>query len=706
SGPSALGSKDIPSGEENCLWGLTIVFTGELSSISREDAKDLVKRHGGKVTEAVSGRTSYLVTGQDPGEKKVEEARTKGVKVIDEDGLFELSKATGKKKESMPAQPKTQRLHGGQKSAPDASSVLWTDRWAPKKSEDIIGNKKGVDTLKAWLKNWETNRQAGFPGKTKDSISAYRAILISGPPGIGKTTCAHVVAKEEGFEPIEFNASDTRSKKSLQVTTSFDRVSEIIGSHVLSEYWHIGDSAGKASSLTAHGHTGAKQVLIMDEVDGMSGGDRGGSQELIQLIKKTKIPIICICNDRQDKKIRSLVNYCMDVKFTRPLPGTIAKRMLQICQAEGLQVQINTLEELAKLAQNDIRQVINQLSTYRLSSSKMSFDQGKAIGKSADRSSIVELSPFTLTANLLDYQKYVKSTLSEKIDYYFMNYDLLPLMIQENYVRATPQSAAGLAGARKDLKTIQMLSEAADCIIAGDLVSSAMRSMNNWGLMPVHAVLSCVCPSFCAAGNPPQPAFTSVLGNMSKSSKAYRQLKELQMHTRTHVSCDKLEFRDSYLPAFVPTLSKPLLDAGSEGIARVIQLLDEYWLTKDDWTSIMELHLGEDVTKSVTTSVKSQFTRTYNNASHPMPFLISAPTKGKGGKAESKPDIEDAIDNDETVSDDGGEGGEEDDDADGEEAPTEALKKDRYVVQKKSAKGTSSGAPRGRGGKARGAKAK
>ena len=42
-----------------------------------------------------------------------------------------------------------------------------------------------------------------------------------------------------------------------------------------------------------------KQLIIMDEVDGMSSGDRGGVTAIIDMIKKTKIPIICICNDRQ-----------------------------------------------------------------------------------------------------------------------------------------------------------------------------------------------------------------------------------------------------------------------------------------------------------------------------------------------------------------------------------------------------------------------
>lgn len=60
--------------------------------------------------------------------------------------------------------------------------------------------------------------EKGFPiTKDNDGISSYRALLLSGPPGIGKTTTAHVVARTYGYEPLEFNASDVRSKKVLEV---------------------------------------------------------------------------------------------------------------------------------------------------------------------------------------------------------------------------------------------------------------------------------------------------------------------------------------------------------------------------------------------------------------------------------------------------------------------------------------------------------
>lgn len=57
----------------------------------------------------------------------------------------------------------------------------------------------------------------------------------------------------------------------------------------------------------------------MDEVDGMAGTeDRGGIGELINSIKASKIPLICICNERQHVKIRSLANHCFDLRFYKP----------------------------------------------------------------------------------------------------------------------------------------------------------------------------------------------------------------------------------------------------------------------------------------------------------------------------------------------------------------------------------------------------
>lgn len=59
--------------------------------------------------------------------------------------------------------------------------------------------------------------KANFKKPGKDGMNIFRGVMISGPPGIGKTTSAHLVAKLAGFTPIELNASDTRSKKLVEV---------------------------------------------------------------------------------------------------------------------------------------------------------------------------------------------------------------------------------------------------------------------------------------------------------------------------------------------------------------------------------------------------------------------------------------------------------------------------------------------------------
>ena len=63
-------------GEENCLEGLTFVITGVLESIERDEAADLIQRYGGKVTQSVSKKTSYIVVGRDAGESKLSKVRS------------------------------------------------------------------------------------------------------------------------------------------------------------------------------------------------------------------------------------------------------------------------------------------------------------------------------------------------------------------------------------------------------------------------------------------------------------------------------------------------------------------------------------------------------------------------------------------------------------------------------------------------------
>merc|ERR1712110_698713 len=107
------------------------------------------------------------------------------------------------------------------------------------------------------------------------------------------------------YEVLEYNASDSRGMKIIQ-----QMADGIADNRTLS--FKPGGQQSSSDPITK------RAVIIMDEVDGMGAGDRGGNAALIKMIKKTKNPIICICNDSHSPKIRSLAFSCYDLKFCRP----------------------------------------------------------------------------------------------------------------------------------------------------------------------------------------------------------------------------------------------------------------------------------------------------------------------------------------------------------------------------------------------------
>ena len=124
-----------------------------------------------------------------------------------------------------------------------------------------------------------------------------RAVLLSGPPGIGKTSAARIVCAQLGFEIVEQNASDTRNKASIESTI------KDLSSNKCIDYFSVAGLKKAQNNTTTEaevfgGLATQKSVIIMDEVDGVGAGDRGGIAALIKIIKETRSPIICICNDR------------------------------------------------------------------------------------------------------------------------------------------------------------------------------------------------------------------------------------------------------------------------------------------------------------------------------------------------------------------------------------------------------------------------
>jgi replication factor C subunit 1 len=216
-----------------------------------------------------------------------------------------------------------------------------------------------------------------------------------------------LACEKAGFDKIEFNASDTRSKKALD-----QQVKDILNNTSMSGL----QTRAKSKRLLA---------FIMDECDGMSAGDRGGVAELIQLIKKSKSPIICLCNDRSNPKIRNLINYCLDLKFRRPDVRQIVPRIKVIAEREGLSLGPNVIEELVTSTQGDIRQILNALSSHLLTQKQMTFDQSKAVaGKDLEQGAFDAIG--TLLTSGYDRLK----TLGDKLDLFFVDDGLIPLMIQ------------------------------------------------------------------------------------------------------------------------------------------------------------------------------------------------------------------------------------------------------------------------------------
>jgi replication factor C subunit 1 len=152
-------------------------------------------------------------------------------------------------------------------------------------------------------------------------------VLLSGAPGIGKTSAAHLISHSLGYTPIELNASDARSKKLVDLA-----LRDAINNTNLEGWFNTGQQVDKTLNPAGIRITD-KTVLIMDEVDGMSGGDRGGVGAINMLIKKTRVPIICICNDRRNPKMKPFEATTFGIQFRKPESQAIKSRLLSVAFA-------------------------------------------------------------------------------------------------------------------------------------------------------------------------------------------------------------------------------------------------------------------------------------------------------------------------------------------------------------------------------------
>ena len=154
-------------------------------------------------------------------------------------------------------------------------------------------HKEHYETLLAWITKQEP-----------------RVAFLYGLPGVGKTTLAHRLVNAAGLRPVECNASQFRHKAAM---------SELIEPLL--------NSANVTDFFRPEGHRALG--VILDEIDGMSSGDRGGLTELVRILKDYKGPnmVICISNEWQEKRYQPLMRICMCREIQAPDVASCASWM-------------------------------------------------------------------------------------------------------------------------------------------------------------------------------------------------------------------------------------------------------------------------------------------------------------------------------------------------------------------------------------------
>lgn len=165
---------------------------------------------------------------------------------------------------------------------------------------------------------------------------------------------------------------------------------------------------------------------------------------------------------------------------------------------------------------------------------------------------------------------------------------------------------------------------------------------------------------------------------------------------RLRASGDRHEIRQQYLPALWFRLIKDLEKNGKDQVEKVIDLMDSYFLTKDDWDAILELGVGPMNMESIKidTQSKSAFTRIYNQKSHPLPFMKASNILAPKKSTKDKPDLEEALENTDDDDDDPTVDAADVDDDD--DAPLD-LRKDKYVKAPKKKAAAKKAAPKSKG---------
>ena len=172
---------------------------------------------------------------------------------------------------------------------------MFTTTYRPNKLEDFIGNKEIILPFIRWLLEWDSNNMKN------------KCALISGICGIGKSLLVDVILKKHDYNIINLGLDDNRDKNYM-----LDVIKPLI--------------------RTKKTFNDQENVLVVSEVD--NGSDNGFISSLVDCIKESKIPIVCICDNRFEQSIKPILNYCFDIKMTKPKYQEVYKLLYNVVMNE------------------------------------------------------------------------------------------------------------------------------------------------------------------------------------------------------------------------------------------------------------------------------------------------------------------------------------------------------------------------------------